>query len=210
MTTPTLAAKPFARRHSQPTIDSESQPTTDPGLPRGLRGAVRAGVIAAGMLALGAAAPASAATTGAAAASAPPVLVSLDFAPALQTVSQGARVHLVNLADNTPQGGIPPGPCHVTVQFVDIAGSPLGAPAIGDIAPGQTQTFVAPVFLTNGLPLVLHAHVALGPAPVGVPPGPCRRLLGSYEVYDSQTLETRLLNPGVIRGFNPQPDPPAN
>ena len=171
---------------------------TRPSMPRALRPGPTTIVFAAAAIALGAAAPAWAA----------PELASLDFAPALQTASQGARVHLVNLGDNSPQGFAPP--CRATVQFVDVAGNPLGAPVTSDIAPGQTLTFIAPVFSTNGLPLVLHAHVGVAPSPTGVPPGPCRRLYGSYEVFDAQTLETRLLNPGVIRGFNPQPDPPAN
>jgi hypothetical protein len=42
------------------------------------------------------------------------------------------------------------------------------------------------------------------------PPDPCAGLVATLEVFQSETGETTvILNPAVIRGFNPQPDPPG-
>ena len=43
------------------------------------------------------------------------------------------------------------------------------------------------------------------------PPDPDRigNVVSTFEVIDNTTQRTMFLNPGVIRGFNPQPDPPG-
>jgi hypothetical protein len=96
----------------------------------------------------------------------------------------------------------------VTVEFLNINGDPVGAGQSFTIDAGRTVIAVAPLG-GAGVPTTLRAHVVTPPGPPVVPPGPCAALHGSYEVFDTQTLETKFVSPGAIRGFNPQPDPPA-
>ena len=161
----------------------------------------KATVLAAGTLAVAAALAAQPALAA-------PVLATIDFLPAVQGSSQNARLLLVNV---TPAGGvtIPPGPCRVTVEFLDINGATVGTGQSFTIDTGHMVTAVAPLFVGAGVPTTLRAHVVIPPGPPDVPPGPCAGLHGSYEVFDNQTLETKFVSPGEIRGFNPQPDPPG-
>ena len=139
-----------------------------------------------------------------------PGLRTIDFLPAVQSNTQNARLLLVNLA---PAGrvNLPPGPCRVTVEFLDINGDAVGASQTFAIARGHTVTAVAPLFVGAGVPTTLRAQVVMTPpGPPDLPPDPCAALHGSYEVFDTQTLETKFVSPGAIRGFNPQPDPPGS
>ena len=169
-------------------------------LPSGTTKRKKATALGAGLLAVAAALAAHPVLAA-------PELGTIDFLPAVQSNTQNARVLLVNLA---PAGRvtIPPGPCRVTVEFLNINGDPVGAGQSFTIDPGHTVIAVAPL-VGAGVPTTLRAHVVTPPGPPVVPPGPCAALHGSYEVFDTQTLETKFVSPGAIRGFNPQPDPPA-
>jgi hypothetical protein len=132
---------------------------------------------------------------------------ALDFAPAFQTTTQLARLTLVNLPDQ--KAGIPPGPCAGAVEFYDLAGNLLGGKSMAfSLAPGAGAVFVAPTGggLGGSVSIRGRATYAAKPA-TGL--DACGGMNASWEVYDAQTLETKFMNPGVIRGFNPQPDPPA-
>lgn len=71
---------------------------------------------------------------------------------------------------------------------------------------------------TVSLPSDQNARVTL--TNLGEPPDPsrprsyeawpCRSTVAGFEVYDSVSGGTRFVNPGVIRSFNPQPDPPKD
>jgi hypothetical protein len=53
-------------------------------------------------------------------------------------------------------------------------------------------------------------HFAPPPiADTNAPPDPCAKTFAGEEVFDTRTSQTMFTNPGVIRGFNPQPDPPG-
>lgn len=135
-------------------------------------------------------------------------LTTIDFLPAVQSIGQNARVQLVNLAAAPGRVGSPPDPCRVSVQFIDADGNDVGAGQSLSIARGHSATAEAPVFVRTGIPMTLRARVTVI-LRSGSPPDPCAALHGNYEVYDSQTLETKFVSPGAIRGFNPQPDPPG-
>ncbi|MDB5976898.1 MAG: hypothetical protein JWR07_3658 [Nevskia sp.] len=68
---------------------------------------------------------------------------------------------------------------------------------------------------TNGAATLRHSRavVAFAAAPKGLlglaPPDPCRGADAALEVYDLSTGGSLFLSPGVISGFNPQPDPPG-
>lgn len=57
----------------------------------------------------------------------------------------------------------------------------------------------------NFRPVLIVIPPPVGDTPI-LPPGP---IVPTLEVIDNVTARTMLLNPGVIRGFNPQPDPPV-
>jgi hypothetical protein len=123
------------------------------------------------------------------------------------TVGQTARLNVVNAISD-------PGvvPCRVTLSFFDSAGRLLGGPdtkllgareaafsdfAITDpgIRPGDRVQFRANVSLEFDNPLERRA---------------CgNNLIPTLEIFNTATGQTQILNPLVIRGFNPQPDPPG-
>jgi hypothetical protein len=145
---------------------------------------------------------------------------TIDFVPTSLLASQNARVTLVNL--------IPPDPvrvCHVAVSFYDANGDAAGDAQEFDLAPGQSALAIAPSAVILQPPSLTNAAIAAATirqlrASVQlvrrgrglIPPDPvdaCRGLHAGYEVFDTQSQQTQLMNPGVIRGFNPQPDPPG-
>lgn len=154
--------------------------------------------------------------TGAAAAA------SIHFVPATLVATQSARVNVVNLEPppDPDRNTVPPDPCRGTVTYYDVSGAQVGSPQAFQLAPGQAAGFVDPFVATNpvgtnGAVTLRHSRavVAFAAAPKGLlglaPPNPCRAADAAFEVYDVSTGGTLFLSPGVISGFNPQPDPPG-
>jgi hypothetical protein len=144
---------------------------------------------------------------------------AIDFLPATLVPTQNGRVNVVNLASEPKlgRGQAPPDPCKGQIHFYDAAGNAVGDAQGFELAPGQSTSIAAlvPALMPgttdatgDGSVRQLRARVLL-PA-VQVPPDPCRAVRGLFEVYSTDTLETRFTSPGVIRGFNPQPDPPGD
>jgi hypothetical protein len=130
--------------------------------------------------------------------------VRLPFGPEGIAHGQTAVLNLTLLA-------FPPNPCRATVSFYDRAGQVLGTreePAMAVFTleePNATESFE------------LSADQALGegqvralilPA-VQAPPNPCADLVATLEVYDASGRTSVLVNPGTLRGLNPQPEPPS-
>ena len=135
---------------------------------------------------------------------------AIDFLPAVQSVEQNARVTLVNLTPLNERGS-PPDPCFGKIAFFGLDGNVVGNVQSFRLATGVAAQFAAPVFTdANGaaVPVTLRARVVVR-ANTRAQDESCRGLAGSYEIYNTRTLETQFMNPGVIRGFNPQPDPPG-
>lgn len=122
-------------------------------------------------------------------------------------LGQTARLNVVNAISD-------PGvrPCTVELSFFDSMGGLLGGPdtkvlgareaafsdfAIGDpdIRPGDRVQFRANVSLKFDNPSERRAC--------------SNNLIPSLEIFDTETGQTQILHPGIIRGFNPQPDPPG-
>jgi hypothetical protein len=109
----------------------------------------------------------------------------------------------------------------VELAFLDSTGNPLIPAVQRTLEAGQSAHFDldGDAVFTNGVGDVLLraevrpvVRVLPNPTAVGdvfLPPGPC---VSSIELFDNATGKTRvsagLENPGVIVGFNPQPDPP--
>lgn len=45
--------------------------------------------------------------------------------------------------------------------------------------------------------------------PVQLPPDPCADLVATLEIFEGNGRTTVLVNPGTLRGLNPQPEPPS-
>jgi hypothetical protein len=134
---------------------------------------------------------------------------AIDFLPAVQSAAQNARVTLVNLTPLDARGS-PPDPCFGKLAYFDLDGNVVGDVQSFRLASGAGAQFVAPQFTANaaaGL-MTLRARVIVR-ANTPAQHASCAGLAGSYEVFNTRTLETQFMNPGVIRGFNPQPDPPG-
>jgi hypothetical protein len=141
----------------------------------------------------------------------PPAFGMIGIAPGQTARLNVARVH-------PPDPGLPPGPCRVGLGFVDAEGGLLLPAVQVTLRPGQAA----------------FADIALGRGAVGaggrmqiravfVPPidpdrpgasrrlaRECRDVVATLEVFDTESQQTQvILSPGVIRGFNPQPEPPA-
>ena len=102
---------------------------------------------------------------------------------------------------NDPLTGFPPGPCRVTLSFVDAAGRPLTNAEGGTVSstvtvdPGHSDVLDldAGAFLGSVDRSRLDVRPIAAP-PVGFPPGPC---VPSFEVIDTKSSSTVFMNPGV-------------
>ena len=135
------------------------------------------------------------------------------------TPGETLRINVAN--PELPSATLLPPPCRVELAFLDSAGSPLLPPVQMTLEAGHSAHFDVngDALFTPGTGDVLQraevrpvVRVLSNPTDVGtvfLPPGPC---ISSIELFDNATAKTRvsagLENPGVIVGFNPQPDPP--
>jgi hypothetical protein len=135
------------------------------------------------------------------------------------TPGETLRINVAN--PQLPSASLLAPPCRVELVFLDSTGAPLLPAVQKTLEAGQSAHFDldGDALFTNGAGDVLLraevrpvVRVLPNPTDVGsafVPPDPC---VSSIELFDNATGKTRvsagLQNPGVIRGFNPQPDPP--
>ncbi|NJD69106.1 MAG: hypothetical protein FIA90_10750 [candidate division NC10 bacterium] len=134
---------------------------------------------------------------------------------------QAARLDVVN-ARAMVDPGDRSSPCQVEFGFVDGQGRSLGR-ATAALQPGQASFFdvffdafddAGPASRLQVRGFIIDGGRAVAPD-IGDRTGrmgddPCAALLPSVEVYDVATgASTLVLHPAVIRGFNPQPDPPG-
>jgi len=145
------------------------------------------------------------------------VIDRISFGMVGFTSGQAIRLSVVNGLPPGPT--LPPGPIRVVMAFRDMNGQLLR-----NLKSGEVVRRV--VNLARGEAAFLdldYDELPPGPSRLQVrgvvtaelPPGPIRALppspiVPSLEVIDSDTGRTQFVisNPGVIRGFNPQPDPP--
>ena len=125
------------------------------------------------------------------------------------TLAQTARINVVNSPD--PKSSIPPSPCTVEMCFHDITGN-----LILDRS-GRVVQKTAVIDPHHGDSLDLNGNLVAG-AGAHVVIIPCIRILNlnegtlavpTVELYNNAIKTTFVLSPGVARGFDPQPDPPA-
>ena len=127
---------------------------------------------------------------------------------------QTARLNVLSIGDPNV---IPPGPCRLTLGFLDARGiiindrnsRPMSARL--DLSQGTSSFFDMPSgAIVVGGRAQFRALVVLPPAPTDGSVDACANVVPSLEIFDQKTNRTMLfLHPALIRGFDPQPDPPG-
>lgn len=145
-----------------------------------------------------------------------------EWAPVTLVAGQNVRINLANIAvDN---GDFTPGDCQVEVSFLDAAGRAIGDPNVLDLRPGQSATVTGPTpHMRDGevppdvgdrTTRLLRAMVRFigspdfRATPPDTPDKVCS-VVPVMEVFSEETGATLFLSPAVLKGFNPQPDPPG-
>src|SRR6266487_2077562 len=127
---------------------------------------------------------------------------------------QTARLNVVSIGDPSI---IPPGPCRIGLSFLDARGIIIndrnGRPmsAQFDVSQGEAVffDFSSRSIIINGR-VQFRALVTLPPPPNDGSADPCANVIPTLEIFDQLTSRTLLLlHPALIRGFDPQPDPPG-
>ena len=134
-------------------------------------------------------------------------------------VRAGESIWLNVVCFDHPVGGVPPDPCRGTFMFHDAAGDLIKS-AHYDLKPGEATLLAwrAPIADTTDSVRTFFIDPCWLPDPGG-------RAIPDVEVLDGSTgkvtrhenpaaarmsyFNDGLTNPGVIVGFNPQPDPPG-
>jgi len=125
------------------------------------------------------------------------------------TAGETLRINVVNSPD--PNSGNPPGPIAVELCFHDANGE-----LILDRSRLPVQK-TATIEAHHGDFLDLNASLVSGPG-TRVVIVPCVRILSigpgslaatTVEIFNNLLKTTFVLNPGIARGFDPQPDPPV-
>jgi hypothetical protein len=152
----------------------------------------------------------------------PPVNDRISFGMVGLTQGQTIRLNVVNSLP-PPIGDYPPGPTRVVLTFLNAEGNRFRnrdgsfIQRTVQLDPGHATSLDLNVddiqFLPGPSRLQLRAVVTAVPPPIPdseQPPPVGERIVPSVEVFTSSNLRTVFYigNPGVIRGFNPQPDPP--
>ena len=115
---------------------------------------------------------------------------------------QNARLNAVNV-DN----GIRP--CRVELAFYDSNGRQIGETQRANLATGQAISSDVFGARTPGFDGALQVRGEVrGFADADGTKNDCT-VIPTLEVFDQQTKGTLFMHPGVIKGFNPQPDPPG-
>lgn len=121
-------------------------------------------------------------------------------------VADGQYARISAYFEKAASGDLPPGPCRVTLRFVDGRGAILAESATRIGAARAISLDYRPVGLRAGERATVRAVLRAEPDDNGVPP----LVIPTLEVADSASGRTTLLSPGSIRGFNPQPEPPGD
>jgi hypothetical protein len=129
------------------------------------------------------------------------------------TRGQTARLNVVNVGNPDTL------PCEVQLMFLDNLGRTLAGPEPHLVPPGQAVFLDLNADALGGPDIFgrfqIRAQVTLGGPDtklreVRACSNNLRNLRSTLEVFDNDTgKSTVILNPAVLKGFNPQPDPPG-
>lgn len=113
------------------------------------------------------------------------------------------RINLVNVA-MPDAAGVPPSPCAAEVQFFDEMGNSLGRISLPAVQAGQIAS--ADLMFPAGRAGRMEVHPVIQFMRGDTT---CKSILSSAEVFDSMGATQVFVNPVVLKGFNPQPEPPG-
>ena len=117
--------------------------------------------------------------------------------------SETVRLNMVNLGTQRGTRTLPPGPCRVDAVFLDSEGNALMRGAM-IIEGGQSASLEFHGGLVDDPNIRPGVRVSVGTN------CPSDSMIGTLEVFDTATGQGSLiLHPAIIKGFNPQPDPPG-
>lgn len=124
--------------------------------------------------------------------------------------NQGARLNVVRVDDLGSVEDPNIRPCHVELRFLDASGNLLGNSQTTNLRPGQAVSND----LDNGQPTSTEGQRLIRADVRAIDPEDATRrsrctIVPTLEVFNRRTGETRFMHPGVLKGFNPQPDPPG-
>jgi hypothetical protein len=137
--------------------------------------------------------------------------VPINFIVASITQGQTARINVLNTSDINSL--FPPGPCRVELSFQYTNGRPV---VNRDGIPYDRIFILNPehgAFLdVNGNDIIPLAGLRLSFTPIvkilNISDGTL--VIPTFEMYSNDSKKTQLLNPGLLHGFNPQPEPPGD
>lgn len=149
----------------------------------------------------------------------PPIPDRISFPMVGITQGQTIRVNVSNVT-TADDSSYPPGPTRVAIIVVNSHGDPIrnrdGSPVrrVVQLDRGESAflDLDADDFPSGPSRLQLRAVIVAQPPPVRdskTPPPVGERIVSSVEIFNANGRTVVFIgNPGVIRGFNPQPDPP--
>lgn len=148
----------------------------------------------------------------------PPVPERISFGIVGITSGQTMRINVTNLLP-PPVGDLPPGPVRIVMMFRYANGNLARNARTGevirkvvDLESGDSAFLDVDYDKLPPSPIraQLRAVVVVQPPPTQdtnlLQDGVC---VPSVEILNTSTGKTLFMNPAVARGFNPQPDPPA-
>lgn len=131
-----------------------------------------------------------------------------DFGMIAIVAGQTARLSVLN-AIGDPDSR----PCTVELRYLDSRGGSLGGPDTKVLGAREAAFLDLPFPRVAGAPMNARLEVHAGVTAKFANPRERRacsnNLIPTLQVFDDATGATQFLHPGVIRGFNPQPDPPG-
>ena len=117
---------------------------------------------------------------------------------------QRARVHLLRRGPVVEDPEMQP--CVVEMRVLNAIGQEIGPPDAITLRPGVAVTrFVQPEDATTPQRYRVELRGVEDPNIRS-----CPMPMVTMEIFDNRTGETQYMHPGLIRGFNPQPDPPGH
>jgi hypothetical protein len=146
-----------------------------------------------------------------------------EWAPVTLVAGQNVRLNLANVAVDNPD--FMPGDCQVEVSFLNAAGQAIDDPNTLELRPGQSASVMGPTphmrdgevppdggDRTTRLVRAMVRFIGTPDFRAVAPDSPDKvcSVAPMMEVFSEETGATLFLSPAVLKGFNPQPDPPGH
>jgi hypothetical protein len=118
------------------------------------------------------------------------------------TDGQTARLHAYFVEADDGRGELPPGPCRLTLRFLDARGGVLATTQLEHVPGRDTILDYQPRDLRPGERASLRAEIVAFPDANGRPP----RVIPSVEVFDTRSGRTAVADAGQVRPMHDAPE----